>query len=179
MIKFKRLSSIAALMLWDSFCVFISLYIGFTLRYTSNSFNNPMNIPPAYYCNFPYYVLVFTLLMFGLNFLFRCYNSVLKRVNFNEAFRQLCSSWIGFALFYLIDLLFTTIGVFPESKMLEIGILLIMTSFMFLFMMLGRSCIKLVYAIRARFSHISGYSVQKRVVIFGAGEAGEFLVSKL
>ena len=179
MIKFKRLSSIAALMLWDSFCVFISLYIGFTLRYTSNSFNNPMNIPPAYYYNFPYYVLVFTLLMFGLNFLFRCYNSVLKRVNFNEAFRQLCSSWIGFALFYLIDLLFTTIGVFPESKMLEIGILLIMTSFMFLFMMLGRSCIKLVYAIRARFSHISGYSVQKRVVIFGAGEAGEFLVSKL
>ena len=136
MIKFKRCLSIAALMLWDSFCVFISLYVAFTLRYTSNSFDNPMNIPPAYYYNFPYYVLVFAIIMFGLNYLFRCYNSVLKRVNFNEAFRQLCSSWIGFVLFYLIDTLFTSIGIFPESKVLEIGILLIMTSFMFLFMIL-------------------------------------------
>ena len=180
MIKFKRCLSIAALMLWDSFCVLLSLYVAFTLRYTSNnSFNNPLHIPPAYFNNFIYYVLTFTFIMFGLNYLFRCYNSVLKRVNFNEAFRQLCSSWIGFVLFYLVDILFTSIGLFPQEKRLEIGVLLTMTAFMFLFMILGRSCIKIIYAIRARFSHISGYSIQKRVIIFGAGEAGEFLVSKL
>ena len=56
MIKFKRCLSIAALMLWDSFCVLLSLYVAFTLRYTSNnSFNNPLHIPPAYFNNFIYF----------------------------------------------------------------------------------------------------------------------------
>ena len=178
MIKFKRWASIVSLMLWDSFCVFISLYLGITFRYP-NTYNNPLNIPFAYYDNFLYYVLAFSIVMLGLNFLFRCYNSVLKRVNFSEAIRQLLSSLIGFALFYLLDLLFITSDFLPVPKPLEIGILLFMTLFMFLFMMLGRSFIKLIYAIRVRFSHISGYSVQKRVIIFGAGEAGEFLVAKL
>jgi FlaA1/EpsC-like NDP-sugar epimerase len=54
-----------------------------------------------------------------------------------------------------------------------------MTAFMFLFMMLGRSCVKIAITVRARFLRLSGYSGQRRIVVFGAGEAGEFLISKL
>lgn len=180
MIKFKRWLSTAILMLWDCFCVFISLYISLSLRYPSeNGYNNPLHIPPAYYKNFPYYIIVFTLIMFALNFLFRCYSSVLKRVGFNEAFKQLCSAWTGFVLFIAIEKPMIYIGVFPQSKGLEIGVMLTMTAFMFLFMILGRSCVKLILTARARILRLSGYAVQKRIIIYGAGEAGEFLISKL
>ncbi len=180
MVKFKRWLSTALLMIWDCFCVFISLYIGFSLRYSSKAaYNNPLHIPPAYYENLPLYVLIFTLIMVALNALFRCYSSVLKRVSFNEAFRQLCASWIGFCLFCLFENVFLTFGLLPHSKELEIGVLLIMTAFMFLFMILGRSCVKIILTIRAKIFRLSGNNYRKRIVIFGAGEAGDFLISKL
>lgn len=180
MIRVKRWLSTAILMLWDCFCVFISLYIAFRLRYTSRSYlGNPWNIPPALYQNFGYYIILFSIIMFVLNWLFGCYSSVLKRVSFNEAFNQLCSAWIGFILFYYFEKLMAITGILPNSKEIEPTILITMTAFMFLFMILGRSCVKIFLTIRARILRLSGYAVQRRVIVFGAGEAGEFLITKL
>ena len=144
MIKFKRLLSTALLMLWDWFCVFISLSIAIRLRYASvANGNNWLYAPPAIYENFPYYILFFSIIMYSLNWIFGCYNSVLKRVSFNDAFRQLCSSWVGFVLFFYSEKLLA-LTILPNDKQLEPSIMLIMTAFMFLFMMVGRSFVKIV-----------------------------------
>ncbi len=179
MIKFKRLLSTALLMLWDCFCVFISLSIAVRLRYASvANGDNWLYAPPAIYENFPYYILFFTIIMYALNWIFGCYNSVLKRVSFNDAFRQLCSSWVGFVLFFYSEKILA-LTVLPNDKQLESSIMLIMTAFMFLFMMVGRSFVKIVLTAKARFFRFSSFTIQKRIVVFGAGEAGEFLISKL
>lgn len=180
MIKIKRWLSTAMLMLWDCFCVSVSLYIGLRLKYDSKSYpSSSLFIPPSLYENLGYYIVIFSIIMMILNSAFGCYSSVLKRVSFNDAFKQLVSAWLGFVGFYYSEKLMFISGILPNNQELTPNIMLIMTAFMFLFMMLGRSCVKIAITVRARFLRLSGYSGQRRIVVFGAGEAGEFLISKL
>ncbi len=179
MIRFKRWLSSALIMLWDFFCVFASLAIAIRLRYTSVLGDNWLNAPPAIYLNFNHYVIIFTVIMIALNWIFGCYNWVLKRVSFNDAFRQLCSCGVGYILFYYSEILFADTRVLPNSNELEYTIMLTMTAFMFLFMMLGRSIVKIFITAKARLFRFSSFNLQKRIIVFGAGEAGEFLISKL
>lgn len=180
MIKIKRWLSTAMLMLWDCFCVSVSLYIGLRLKYDSKSYpSSSLFIPPSLFENLGYYIVIFSIIMMALNSAFGCYSSVLKRVSFNDAFKQLVSAWLGFVGFYYSEKLMFISGILPNNQELTPNIMLIMTAFMFLFMMLGRSCVKIAITARARFLRLSGYSGQRRIVVFGAGEAGEFLISKL
>lgn len=165
---FKRFAPRLWLMLWDFACVLSAFYIAVRLRFPSLSY-----MPPHYRANFYLYTFTLAVIVLIVNTVIGCYNSILKHVGFNDILRQLIASALSFGLFFVVSYLFD----FRQDDSSN-TLFFIMWAFMFLFMITGRGLTKAFAAIRATFVRATGED-SRRVLIFGAGEAGVYLAEKL
>lgn len=153
------------LMLWDIICVALSVVVSIRLRFPTQA-----NLPPRYIALLPTYIIVFSAIVLLVNLLIGCYNGILKHVGLNDILRQLISSVLCVGLFYTADRVFA-LGT-------DYTIFIIMWAFMYLLMISGRGIVKAGSVLRARLLRATG-DENRRVLIFGAGEAGVYLASKL
>lgn len=158
----KRLSQIA-FMLWDLLAVALSTFAMYRFRYSN--LDNPPYAMQHYQTQF---ILSTFAVIFLVNLIAGCYRSVWKHMGLGDSLRQMISSFVSFVIL--------AVG----HRWLETGYMFEFVAgvciLSFLLMILGRFSIRLVTATNARFSRSAG---DKRVLIYGAGEAGRFLQNKL
>ena len=158
----KRLSQIAFI-LWDLLAVALSTFAMYRFRYSN--LDNPPYAMQHYQTQF---ILSTFAVIFIVNLIAGCYRSVWKHMGLGDSLRQMISSFVSFVILAVAHRWLETGYMFEFVA----GVCILT----FLLMILGRFSIRLVTATNARFSRSTG---DKRVLIYGAGEAGRFLQNKL
>ncbi len=161
--RLKKILSQIAFMLWDLFAVAISTFAMYRFRYS--------NMPAAPLA-MQHYQTIFILSTFGVilfvNIVAGCYRGIWKHMGMVDSLRQSVSSFVSFVILAVGHRWLDTGYNFEFVT----GVCILS----FLFMIVGRFSVRLVNAAGSRFSRDVG---DKRVLIYGAGEAGRFLQSKL
>ena len=162
--------SMMLLMLYDAACVAVSLWIA---ALTSLAFY-PGSLK-AFFAHAWFYFPVAILLFWVVGLAFRRYAGVLRHVELQDAGFHLFATALSFVLFFVVDL------VQDSQHLLEFritkpwifviaGVLTLFSSFF------GRVAFKIWQSIRTRWIMARQHS--RRILIFGAGEAGVFFKRK-
>ncbi len=172
--KFRRTIPFVCLMIWDALSAVFSLFIAIKL-------DNPHSTieTSADYANLPAYYVFYIVILIAVSLLFGCYSTVLRHVGFRDAIRQFIASAITVVGLYVLDLTAVVNILLPSRGFsYEPNIYMIAFCFIFLMSIFGRSFIKLLSALKSKLSELNEVNF-KRVLIYGAGEAGVFLYSKM
>ena len=168
--KFKRVLPVILLLIWDVLSVAASVFIAFHLTYWASV--------PSYFQNHRFlYICGISFIMVVLNAVCGCYNGVWRNVSFSDLLRLLLSSTLGAAAIYVADKLAVLyIPGFNRNLLKECIIMLIIT--VLLLMIAGRISVRFVLAARAKVQTYMSTEMT-RTIIYGAGEAGTYLLKKL
>lgn len=151
---------------WDAAAVAGAVVVGLGLRY---GFSNP-KLGAAFYVSRAQFILLAVLVLVGCNFLFRCYSDVWSRSGFSEYLRQIGSV----ATSAVVLLLCAAVFQFVPSE-----IIIIIAVVELFFVLVVRTSVRVADWAVSRLRAHSRRGQMKRVLIYGAGEAGVNLVHKL
>lgn len=158
----------ALLMILDALSICLAIFVSFKLR-----FGVAGDIPRLYQENMIFYVLMLGLAGIMSNLLMGCYSAVWRYFGHRDLLRLLVSVLLSGAFVALIDNF--------VSLELPLEMFLLIPSLILLFMMFTRSVPRLIQFI---YSNHKGRGRAKRkggtrTLIYGAGEAGNYLLTKL
>lgn len=170
--KIKRMVPIAILVAFDIVCVVLSLVSAFLIRYTSSQF--ALNHFFGYsYIYLPALVIIFLL----VSVLLRRYTGVLKHADMLDAVYQFIVVVISFTLFYLFDQ--TKSFYLPfivDYKIPDVSVFVFAAAIAFLITMTARFAVRIRDTLSSKIR--SAKIDSKKILIFGAGEAGVFFKRK-
>ncbi|WMJ22585.1 nucleoside-diphosphate sugar epimerase/dehydratase [Paludicola sp. MB14-C6] len=168
MISLKRNKKINLLVLvcWDILSVYLAIILGFKFR-----FGFVGAIPKRYDEDMIFYVLIMILVAIMSNTLLRCYSAVWRYLSYKDLIRQLLSSLLSAVFVILID---NFIGLEMPFELF-----VMIPSLMFLFMLIGRSSPRAYVVIKSFYQKRLKSAAQVKTLIYGAGEAGNYLMTKL
>lgn len=164
----KKLNFILTV-LWDVLSVYLAIIVGFKLR-----FGLVGSLPRLYSNNMLYYVLIMVLIALMSNAMLRCYSTIWRYFSYRDLLRQIGSTLLTTIFIVLID---NFIGLEMPFEMF-----ILIPSLMLVFMLLGRWSAKLVVDFNSKRKNKSKprkIGGKKRALIYGAGEAGNYLISNL
>ena len=118
-----------------------------------------------------YYLVIGTLLVVGLNFVFKIYSILLHYAGFSDALRIVCVTIIMGLYNALVS------AIVPEEYVKEWAIIL--TALLLCYMMLTRFFIRFYTALSFERKRNSLSHNEKRVMIVGAGSAGSMLINEM
>lgn len=166
-IKGNKKINLLLLVIWDIVSVFLAIILGFKFRYGFVG-----SIPKTYREDMTYYVLIIMLIALMSNLIMRCYSSIWRYLCYKDVLRQLASNLLTTVFIVLID---NFIGL-----QMPIELFVLIPSLMFLFMLVGRSSSRLLVLIQEIYhKQLKASSAQIKTLIYGAGEAGNYLISNL
>lgn len=172
--RVRRAIPFVCLVIWDIISAILSLYIAVKIRFPYSN-----EATAAVFVNLSAYYLFLTASLVFISILFGCYTSVLRHVGFKDAIRQFVAVLIAVGAVYILDITETVnILLSNNSFSYDIGIYLITFGFLYLLSIFGRSFIKLLSSLKSKLAGITDTNY-KRVLIYGAGEAGVFLHTKM
>ena len=170
--KLKRLLPIILLIIYDCLCVAFS----HTVSVVANLAYYPGSMAGFFTYGWFYYtalILIFVLISAA----FQRYSGVLKHFELNDVAYQFLAVICSYALFFVADRLRNHWQLFDFHFQIEKIFIFVLAGIITLFLtMLGRSWFKIMHTVQARV--VSARSENKRVLIFGAGEAGVFFKRK-
>lgn len=168
------------LVLWDAASVILSVIIAFHLRFGLTG-----NVP-SYYENFRVlYIITYFVILFIFNLIFKCYVSVWKHAGLNEAIRMISSVLLTGTTVFAADRIAG--AVIPHTASthlanmfgLPIEVLIIISLLILVFTLAGRLSVRFILTVYAWVGSSRMRPEMTRVLIYGAGEAGTYLVKKL
>lgn len=164
--RFHRAIFIFLLSFWDLISVSLAMAIGLKLR-----FGFIGDIPSIYRNNIWIYILVSFILILFTNVLFRCYKSVWKYASAFDVVKQIASVLVFTFLGLILNFLF--------KLNIPSELFIIIPNLMFVLMILGRMSARFYYYMRGKIEAYSVSQTSKNVIIYGAGEAGTYLLKNL
>lgn len=163
--KKDRAISLSVLVLFDICSVCLSIWLGFRLRFGFGV------LPRLYASNLIYYMLIMSLVGLMSNIILHCYSSIWRYFGYKDLLRQLASTLLTSLFIILID---NFIGLEMPLEMFIIIPLL-----MLLFMALTRFAPRAWRTFTTRQKPKEKREQGIRTLIYGAGEAGNYLLSNL
>lgn len=164
---FTRMLTVLLLALWDAASVAASIIIAFGLKY---GFAN-RRLTLGYYAARKEFILLSVVILLLCNIVCRTYRNVWRRAGVADYLRQMVAVLLSTGILLMIDGIFHTF-VPPEIIVILACLELILT--------LGvRVSIEMFYWLHSRAITIRRRKRMTRVLIYGAGEAGAYLVRKL
>lgn len=163
--KYVKLN-LAFLAFFDIISVYLAIIIGFKLR-----FGFVGALPDSYETNMVYYVAIISLVAIMSNMILRCYGSIWRYFSYKDLLRQLGSTLLTSLFIVLID---NFIGLEMPIEMF-----ILIPSLMFLFMVLCRYAPRAYKAFSNKKSLASKKKSTVRTLIYGAGQAGNYLLTNL
>jgi len=182
--KSTRLLMVLLLAAFDFAAIAASILISFQLLVIDA-------VPSIYEWNVYSYILVTFVVFVLCNLIFSCYTSIWKNAGMNEAVRQFLSVTIFGGILFVTDrYLFLFLGplgalrgapVNPNRipRGMPINQLLIICLLLFLFCMAIRMSMRMLRAFRNRVVTAVTKKGMRRILVFGCGEAGSYLITKL
>lgn len=164
--KINRKLNLIILIILDILSVYLSIILAFKLR-----FGFVGSLPRLYQDNMIYYVLIMTLIALMSNFILRCYSAIWRYFNYKDLIRQVLAVLMASVFIILID---NFIGLEMPFELF-----LMIPTLMASFMALVRWSPKLLVWCKSHIERKKIKSSKKNVLIYGAGEAGDYLISKL
>lgn len=158
--------NLAILVLLDIISVYLSIIIGFKLR-----FGLVGALPKIYSNNLVFYVIIMTLIALMSNLIMRCYGAVWRYFGYKDLLRQLSSTLLTAVFVVLID---NFIGLEMPFEMF-----ILIPALIFLFMLIFRFTPRAYQAFTNKKAASSGRKNGARTLVYGAGEAGNYLISNL
>ncbi len=175
--KFKRIFPSVALVLWDIFSVAGSILLALS---DMGAFWGFQKLPPYYETNKFLFIVAMAVVVVFCNFVCGCYNRVLRTISFSDVIRQLTAVLIEMGVVFLMDIgsryiyrirnISSEPGFLPPTAYIIIGMSLLILS------VLGRGFARFLSSIRE--SILANKSAEP-VVIYGAGEAGTYLLKMI
>ena len=179
--KSTRILVVLLLTLLDFAAVAVSIIVSFRLL-------DIVAIPDIYTINIKLYIVVTCAVFFLTNVIFSCYTSMWKQAGLNEAVRQAMSvTMFGAILFFtdrflmyiLSPLNLKSLPTDQKSLGMPWNQLFIICMVLFMLCTLIRVSLRLVKSFRNRVMTFVGKKNMKRILVFGCGEAGTYLINKL
>jgi len=144
-------------------------------------------IPQIYTWNIAQYIFVSFIVFALCNLIFSCYSSVWKNAGLNEAARQFLSvSLFGAILFFTDRFLFLFLEPFKlnvDPDKVPTGMpwnqIFIICLILYLLCIVIRVFLRVVRSLRNRLVTLVAKKDMKRILVFGCGEAGTYLINKL
>ncbi len=164
--KKGRAVSLGVLLLLDIISVVLSITLAFKLR-----FGVFRDLPQFYQEHMVFYILLIVLAALMSNIIVHCYSAVWRYFGYKDFLRQLGSCLLTTVFIVLVD---NFIGL-----MLPFELFLLIPLFMLLFMTLARFSPRIwrVFCSRPKKRDLQREGI--RTLIYGAGEAGNYLLSNL
>lgn len=167
--KFKRAIPVALLMLWDCVCVVLSFTFSIFMRYSGNS-------AVGFFFSYSwFYIPIYCLIFVAVSRCFKRYSGVLRHFDIQDAVNQFASVVVSYALFYIVDTLKDALHLF-DWRIEKTSVFVIAATIAFLLTVIGRSAAKLQQAAIAKLKMRKENA--RRILIYGAGEAGVFFKRK-
>ena len=170
--KLKRLLPVILLIIYDCLCVAFSLTVSAVanLAYYPGSLTGFFTYSWFYY---PVLLLIFVV----ISSVFQRYSGVLKHYELNDVAYQFLAVVCSYSLFFVADRLRNHWHIFGFNFQIEKILIFVLAGIITMFLtMLGRSWFKIMQSVQAKV--VSAHSKSKRVLIYGAGEAGVFFKRK-
>ncbi len=164
--KSNRKINLVLLVCWDILSVYLSIIVGFKLR-----FGLVGALPIRYERNMIYYVLIMILVAIMSNTMLRCYSTIWRYFSYKDLMRQIASTLLCSVFIVLID------NFIDLEMVFELFILI--PTLMLMFMIIGRWSPRAYQTFTSRFNNKSKQGVLINTLIYGAGEAGNYLISNL
>ena len=165
-IKRERAVNLGVIVLMDVLSVCLAIWLGFRLRFGLFG-----SLPRLYASNMIFYMLIMSLVGLMSNIILHCYSSVWRYFGYKDLLRQLASTLLSAVFVVLID---NFIGLEMPFEMF-----IIIPLFMLLFMTLARFAPRAWHAFTSRQKPKERRETGIRTLIYGAGEAGNYLLSNL
>lgn len=162
---FRRLASSALLLLWDAAATAASVAIGFWMLYG-------LSVPANGVKFLKQYIVLSVIIMLICTLICSCYASIWRRAGIGDFCRVLIASVIATIIMTIID----------KTKLewaLHGEYIAVVAMLELLLMLTARAAIRFFYWLYLRISAIKRRNKMKRVLIYGAGQAGLDLVRKL
>lgn len=159
----------AVLILTDILSVFLAIILSFKLR-----FGMIGELPRLYRENMIFYVIIMSLIAVMSNLLLRCYGSVWRFFGYKDIGRLFGATLLSAVFVALIDN-------FVELEM-PLEMFLLIPALLFAFMLVARiipGMVQIISVRLARFMSKGEVKSRTKTLIYGAGEAGNYLISKL
>ena len=168
--KITKSLPVILLLLWDWLSVYFAVTAGFRLRFGMGQYALRL-IPDFYLDNQFLFILLCYFVYVFLNILFDGYAGILKRAGVGDLLRGL-----GAVMCYAVALI-------CFDRLLQLGlpieVIIITSLLLFLFWSAGRMSVRVYHSLRARLNRMRYRKEMKRVLIYGAGELGSYLIHKL
>lgn len=165
-LKIKRNANIMLLICWDILSVYLSIIIGFKLR-----FGLVGELPRLYANNMIYYVLIMSLVALMSNAIMRNYGSMWRYFSYRDFLRQFGAICLSSLFVILID---NFIGLEMPFEMF-----ILIPTLMLFFMLIGRWSARAFIQLKQYKKNRNHRKNKIRTLVYGAGEAGSNLVSNL
>jgi len=165
--RLKRLLPIVAFVVWDLVAVALAFLLSVRLIYSS--------ITPELMSYFPLYVALAWTAVLAANALAGCYGGIWRHVGMSDSLRLFFASMAALVAVYVGHRVVELI--FPQRYPLTFETMAVASIIGFMLMIGGRFSVRITTSASAKFS--KNASDTKRVLIYGAGEAGRYLYDKL
>lgn len=163
--RFYKGLFITGTVIWDIISVVTAIICSFEISYKYGWF------PDVYSKYFLYTVAVSCAIAIGFNLLFKCYRGALRYIGMGLVFRQFISA-ISFGVSLTVINIVFNFGAKAE-------IFVLVTTIALILMMLGRSSICALHYLKSKARSFIHNKSMDRVLIYGAGEAGQYLYKQL
>lgn len=160
----RRILSIVSLMAWDAAATAVAVLIGFGMHFGFTMSANEISFLKQY-------VVLSIIIVLASTLVCGCYAGVWRRAGIGEFTRVIVAGVIATAIM--------TVIVFVKQLPLPIEYIAIVATFELLFIILARAAIRFTYWAYLRIKLIRRRNHMKRVLIYGAGQAGLDLIHKL
>lgn len=162
----KKNLSLVALIVWDVIAVYLSIFVGFKLR-----FGIVGSLPRLYSNNMIYYMLIMTLVVLLSNTVMRCYSSIWRYFSYKDCLRQILSTLLTAIFVVLID---NFIGLEMPFEMF-----ILIPTLLLLFTLIGRWLPRAFFTLKRTYKAHQVVGTKVKTLIYGAGEAGNHLIANL
>lgn len=164
--RVQKVLGYVCLLIWDILSVAISVFVGLKLRFGITG-----DIPDKYFVEMPFDILIIVLFLILVNLIFKNYSHVMTRVGYIDILRLLLTTAL------------VTVSTIIAEKILQMEIPLetIYIVFIVLFplLIISRLVVRISIWTKNRINEIVNLKNMKKVLIYGAGEAGSYLIKKI
>jgi FlaA1/EpsC-like NDP-sugar epimerase len=164
--KLRSFTTVAILLVWDTAAVIAAVVLGFKLYYGFG-----YELKPEYINERLVYIPLCIFIVVICNAIMGCYLNVWRHASIGEFLKQITAVILATVILLLINIQ-NQLGIHYEMIII-IGLLLL------LFMITIRASVTFASWINTRIVLIKNHNSMKKVLIYGAGEAGINLVHKL